>query len=281
MKAPVLGLYLLLAPALRAQPVAGGVAQVFAVTDGRDQRFRVPQVRLPDAAVARRINRQLLRQLMEYDEGVDSTASPRQQVRQASRACCYDSKTRSWAAGGIGYSGTDYRVLLNRAYLLSFEFTKDYDARTALAAEHLTFDLRTGKRLTLGDLVADPPAQLARRLDWAVDRRLKDELAKVAAIYGDSAVIADVALMYGLENWNTVKQKPTIANAPVDVNWYRWADFALDDQALLLFYNVSMSRISVEFLPEPVYTFPFARIHPQGLLIPLAKAADAKKAKTK
>ena len=55
-------------------------------------------------------------------------------------------------AGGIGYSGTDYQVLLNQGYLLSFAFGRDNNGWAELAAEHLTFDLRTGKRLTLDDL---------------------------------------------------------------------------------------------------------------------------------
>ena len=281
MKATLSGLILLLAVAqLRAQPAAGSVAEVYAVTDGHDGRFRVPQVRLPNAAVARRINQVLLRHCLDYTEGVDSTASPRRQVRQAAVACCYDPETKTWMAGGIGYSGTDYEVLLNQGYLLSFAFGKDYNGRTELAAEHLTFDLRTGKRLTLGDLVADPPAQLSRRFNWAIDRRLKDELAAVAALYGDSAVIANIAQLYGFYDWNKDNREPLIADSSAAEHWFEWADFALDDHALLLFHNVGMSRVEVEFLPEPRYTFPFARITPRGLLVPLAKA-DARKRKGK
>ncbi|WP_305031400.1 hypothetical protein [Hymenobacter convexus] len=283
----MLELFLLLAALqARAQLAASSLAQVFTVTDGGVGKFRLPQVRLPNAAVARRINRQLLRQCVDYTGSVDSTASPRRQVRQMVVECCYDQETKGWMAGGLGYTGTDYTVLLNQGYLLSLEFAKDDNGLTRMDAEHLTFDLRTGKRLTLGDLVADPPAQLAQRLEWAIDRRLKAELADVAAVYGDSDVIAHVAQLYGFEEWNTVKQKPTAADTSAasasDMKyWLETADFALDDHALLLYHNVGMSRIDIPFLPDPVYTFPFARIHPRGLLVPLAKAAGTKKPKTK
>ncbi|MBF9140042.1 hypothetical protein [Hymenobacter properus] len=285
MKTLLFGLFLL-APALRAQPVPGSMAQVYTVTSDRYERFRMPRVRLPNAVVARRINRQLLRQCVDYTGSVDSTASPRQQLRQTLLECCYDQESKTWMAGGLGYTGTDYTVLLNQGYLLSVEFTRDNNGLTELAAEHLTFDLRTGKRLTLGDLVADPPAQLAQRMDWAINRRLKAELADVAAVYGDSDVIAHVAQLYGFEDWNMVKQKPILADTSAasaldEQYWLKTADFALDDHALLLYHNVGMSRIDIPFLPDPVYTFPFARIHPRGLLVPLAKAAAAKKPKTK
>lgn len=279
---PLLGLFLLLsAPQVWAQSVAGSVARVYTVSSDRNEKFRVPQVRLPNAIVARRINRQLLRECIDYSENVDSTASPFRQVRQAAIECCYDKEAKTWMAGGIGYTGINYQVLLNQGFLLSFEFAKDNNGRTELAAEHLTFDLRTGKRLSLVDVVADPPAQLSKRFGWAINRRLKDELAEVTAIYGDSAVIAHVAQLYGFENWNGVNQEPVAAGTLVDEDWFKWADFALDDHALLLFYNVGMSRVEMEFLPSPVYTFPFGRIRPRGLLVPLAEAAAAKEPKTK
>lgn len=283
MKTTLLGLFLLLPMAqLRAQPAPGSVARIYTVTNGSSDSFRVPQVRLPNAAVARRINRQLLRQCIDYSEGVDSTASPLRQVRQAAVECCYDPEAKTWMNGGIGHTGADYQVLLNQGYLLSFAFSQDDNGLTRMEAEHLTFDLRTGRKLTLGDVVADPPARLHQRLDWAVDRRLKDELAQVAAGNGDSVVIAHVAELYGFENWSTVNRESVVADSSAaglwdEKLWSETVDFALDDHALLLFHNVGMSRFDIPFLPDPDYTFPFARIRPRGLLVPLAKAAAAKK----
>ena len=237
---------------LRAQPALGSVARVCTMTNGRDQRFRVPQVRLLNATVARRINRQLLRQCIHYIGGVDSMASPRQQLRQASLECCYDAESKMWMAGGTGYTGTDYQVLLNQGFLLSFAFGKDNNCLTEMEAEHLTFDLCTGKRLTLGDIVADPPAQLYRRFGAAIDRRLKDELAAVAALYGDSATIAYVAQLYGFDDWNTPVKQQFVADSNASAPWYKTADFALDTDVLLLFHNVQASRIDIPFVPSPI-----------------------------
>ncbi|MFD1468600.1 hypothetical protein ACFQ48_10225 [Hymenobacter caeli] len=271
-----MGLVLARAPA-RAQSAPGGRAQVYSVTEAS---FTVPQVKLADAAVARRINRVLLRHLVE--ETVDSTASAHRQLRQAALACCYDQENHQWMASGMGYSGTSYKVLLNQGYLLSFEFHKDYNGLEWPAQDwHLTFDLRTGRVLTLADVVADPPAQLDRRLGWAVDRRLKDELAKVAETYGDSSIVAHVADLYGLSDWIT----PTTPVAPGDTaadesgTRFKLLDFALRPHALLLFHAVDMGRFDFPFLPDPTYTFPYARLRPRGLLVPLAKAAALTKSK--
>lgn len=175
-------------------------------------------------------------------------------------------------------TGAEYRVLLNQGFLLSLAIDKAFiynheDNET----EHITFDLRTGRRLTLADVVADPPAQLSRRFDGAISRRLWDDLAGVAAEYGDSATIAYVASLYGLYDWNTPTARVPYSNTVAEVQWLLSADFALQPNALLLFHRVGIERINAEFWPDDTYTFPFARLHPRGLLIPLAKAAQAKK----
>lgn len=55
-----------------AQALARGQARVFAgPTTGEAERFQVPQVWLPDATVARRINRQLLGYVTSYSSAVD------------------------------------------------------------------------------------------------------------------------------------------------------------------------------------------------------------------
>lgn len=278
------GLALAGAPArARAQPAPGSRAQVYGVTDSS---FNVPQIKLPNVAVARRINRTLLRHLVEYGElvedgeTVDSTASVRQQLRQAVLACCYDKEEKQWMASGMGYSGTNYKVLLNQGYLLSFEFHKDYNGLEDPAGDgHLNFDLRTGRVLTLADVVADPPAQLNRRLGWAVDRRLRDELSQVAAAYGDSSTIAHVAALYGLSDWSTPAAPVATGDAAAEESGtlVDLLDFALRPHAVLLFHPVGMSRFDFPFLPDPTYTFPFERLHPRGLLLALAKAKQTKK----
>ncbi|WP_126546901.1 hypothetical protein [Hymenobacter amundsenii] len=75
-------------------------------------------------------------------------------------------------------------MLLNQNFLLSIEFENDYQGLSELETHHLTFDLRTGRQLSLADFVAYPPAELGRRFDAAIGRRLRDELANVVATYG-------------------------------------------------------------------------------------------------
>jgi len=166
-----------------------GAARVYAV---QEEGFSLPQVQLPDAAAARRINRRLRQVLLtapvmahRHDRGPapDSTAPVRRQLRQVYRGCCYDAETRMWKVGQ-GYTGLGYEILLNQHGLLSLradtEFTirhQDYESR------YLTFDLRTGRQLTLTDVVAEPLPRLRRRMQGAINRRYQESALGVKATY--------------------------------------------------------------------------------------------------
>ncbi|UOQ77405.1 hypothetical protein MUN84_01410 [Hymenobacter sp. 5516J-16] len=130
--------------------------------------------------------------------------------------------------------------------------------------------------LTLADLVADSPAQLGRRLQAAISRRLRDKMAEVAADYGDSAQLARVSELYELYDWNTTPQRglrlDTANGAEASLT-----NFALRPDALLLFHHVSLNRTEFEFLPDETYVFPFARLQPRPLLQPVAQAKKDKK----
>ena len=289
----LLGLgFWLAAGSVWAQVVPGSRAQVYSVpTTGEAGRFQVPQVKLPTAAVANRINRVLLRRFRDdANEQIDSTASPRRQVRQAVYQCCFDEDSKSWMAGGLGTTGMRYEVLLNQNYLLLLAFQDENQGLEQPGGPHLTFDLRTGRVLTLADLVADPPARLGRRLQAAISRRLRDNLAEAVANYGDdSSQIADVARLYDIEIWDTTPRRGMAMDAAPDdgtgvvdwIRWLRWKEFALQPDALLLYHTVGMSRLSFEFLPDETYTFPYARLKPKGLLVAVAKAAQAAPRKAK
>jgi len=262
-----------------AQIAPGSRAQVFSITTpGTSLRFQVPQVKLPDAVVTKRINRTLMRHFRARSFGeVDSTASPRQQLREAERLCCFDEYTQSWMAGGEGITDTEFEVLLNQNYLLSLGFISSYRGLLEPSGEYLTFDLRTGRQLTVRDLVADPPDQLGRRLQAAVSRRLRDNLADAAAAYGDDSTrIARMAEVYQIENWDTTPQRgqaiDTADGAEASLD-----SFALTPDALLLFHSVQMSRFDFEFLPDDMYTFPWVRLQPRSILTPVVQAAAASK----
>ncbi|WP_201987273.1 hypothetical protein [Hymenobacter rubidus] len=258
----------MLPPKVPAPTPASGRAVVVDVHAGS---FHVPQVTLPNATAARRINRQLLRLLLEYSDQVDSMASPHQQVRQASRACCYDAEAKSWMAAGEGMTGTQYDVLLNQDNILSFSFTKDYNGLTALESEHLTFDLRTGRALLLADVIADPPAQLQRRLRAAIDRRLGAEMDRIALEYQDTATLTYVA--DEVFDWD---RRTRHARATSNPAWPAIGDFALTPGALWLFYPIRARRLDIPFLPDGTYRFPYPRVKPRGLLVPVAQAATKK-----
>ena len=260
----------------KAQP-AGSRAQVFTLpVSGEAGRFQIPQVKLPEAAVARRINRQLLAYVTGQFSAIDPQASPQRQLYQAARACCYDEDLRRWSAVGTGFTGTEYRVLLNQGFLLSVAFADENGGLLQPGAHHLTFDLRTGRRLALTDLVADPPAQLRHRLEAAVSRRLRNELATVAANYGDFDTIDQVAQLYGISApWHMTPARGRAEGAGAEEITLQ--EFALTPRAVLLFYTVGMSRLEFEFLPDDAYTFPFDRLQPRPILRALLRPDKQRK----
>ncbi|GAB3833384.1 hypothetical protein [Hymenobacter jeollabukensis] len=263
----------------QAQVAPGSQASVAPVaTTGPAARFQVPQVKLPNAAVARRINQELLRLVVEQHGLENATASPRQLLTAAARECCYDELTERWRAGGNGLTELEYTVLLNQDYLLSVEFQLYYQGLNYPATQHLTFDLRTGNLLRVTDLLADSPLQLRRRLRAAVSRRLREELSQVAANYGDSATVAHVAELYQLANWNAAPARGLAEDlAAPDEDFPEHLEFALTPKELLLFHPVGMSRLDFEFLPDEMYRFPYERVQPKSLLVPIARKAGAPK----
>ena len=261
---------------------AGGRAVVYPVpTTGEASRFQVPQVRLADAAVARRINRALLRGLLGGWAAVDTNASPRRQLYQAARECCYDADTRTWAAAGGGLTGSEYQVLLNRGGLLSLSLTSQTTgAHHEYAAAYFTFDLRTGRRLTLADAVADPLAQLDRRMDGAINRRFGEAMATAKAAQADSATLDYMAERF---DWDWQTNRVRVAATPylpAPVSRQLPREFALTPTALLLFHSAEFHRLRSDFEPDNTYRFPYARLHPRPLLRALLPAAVPAKAGT-
>ncbi|AMJ65888.1 hypothetical protein [Hymenobacter sp. PAMC 26628] len=268
------GSVLLGAPA-RAQAVAAGRAQVYAVTAAD---FKVPQVKLADAAVARRINRALLRLIVGANaDGIDLLATPQQQLRQADRESRYDTDQKVLRRYGQGFVGADYNVLLNQNYLLSFAFHLEYmGAYPSQADQHATFDLRTGRGLRLVDVVADPPEQLQRRMQGAISRRVGEHLGQIAADPADKAEVADLAERF---HWNAATRQVVfeMASRPEAAAAVGLNEFALTPRALLLFYRFELPHVIQNFEPDDTYRFPYARVHPRGPLVPLADAAGAPK----
>ncbi|AWM32435.1 hypothetical protein DDQ68_06305 [Hymenobacter nivis] len=153
----------------------------------------MPQVKLADAAVARRINRALLQLLVRAHAAgdVDSLRTPRQQLRQADQASRYDADEKVSRNYGRGLVGADYNVLLNQGFSLLFGFTLEFvGVQPMQETGHVTFDLRTGRPLRLADVVADEPAQLTLRTEGAINRRMGETLVEIVATINDSAEVA-------------------------------------------------------------------------------------------
>lgn len=278
----LLGFGLLVQPlgALAQEGAVAGRAVVYQVpARGEATRFQVPQVRLPNPAVARRINRQLLRVALDNWDGIDSTASPQRQLYQAARVCCYDPETRQWAAAGGGLTGSEYAVLLNQGELLSLSLTQQYTgAHHVYSTQFFTFDLRTGRRLVLRDVVADTPEQLTRRLRGAARRRFQDIMEQAtAALQNGQADSAEVAYAAERLGWNYATHRIRFADeAPSPAGTESIDDlpspglygenFALTPKALLLFYSPEFHRLQQGYAPDDTYRFAYRTLHVQPRL---------------
>lgn len=231
-------------------------ARVYTVQRGE---YNVPQVALPNAAVARRINQRLARLLVQCEDpdAVDSLATLPQQLQQAARASSFDEE-KKLRANSQGFIGCDYTVLLNQGGLLSLAYQCDFRwNQEASTTGHVTFDLRTGRPLRLAQLVADSATRLQRRMQAAINRRLKEHLAEITEEYGDSVTIAYVADRYG---WDWATQSVGL-NADL-------SEFALTPKRLLLFYKVEFQRINAPFQMDETYQFSYGSLQPSALLKP-------------
>ncbi len=259
----------------KAQSGSGPHARIVAVTEaGGTSRFKVPQVQMSDAVVAQRINRSIAQRIIEGDE-VDTKARLSQQLRQAALECCWDSDERHWISGQ-GLTGCRYEVLLNEQGLLSFEFTlESTGAYSYENTDHISFDLRTGRQLTLADVVADSPAQLTRCMHGAISRRFGEALVGMRT-EADSTEIATVAELFYWD-WNAKRVRfqgdPGIAEV-ARATEPNLESFALTPYELRLYYGSNLPHAMLNYEPDNTYHFPFMRVQPRGLLVPLAARAE-------
>lgn len=236
-----------------AQAPNPGRAEIYAVLGaGKGAQFSVPQVRLADEVVSQRINRAIARTVRQAAEAAVDTAValPRQLRQVASQACCL--------------SGTRFQVLLNQNYLFSVKLSLEFRGTSSYERQsYLVFDLGTGQRLGLAALVADLPAQLTRRLEGAVNRRIGEYLGDTATSEYDGR--AALAEQFG---WDFAKRRMrfSIVGNPADVTAPNLDEFALTPHALLLFYRVGLSKSIQADTPDDSYRFPYSRLQVRGHL---------------
>ena len=259
------GLLVLVAGGLpaAAQAPENGRAEIFAVLGaGKGAQFSLPQVRLADEAVSQRINRAIARAVVSAaEETVDTTATLPRQLRQvASQACCL--------------RGARFQVLLNQGLLFSVKLALEFRGAYSYEQQrYLVFDLGTGQRLGLAALVADPPAQLAKRFEGAVNRRIGEFLGDTAT--GEHAGRAKLAERFGWD-FATRRVRFATAAAPTETPAPDLSEFALTPHALLLFYRVGLPATMLADTPDDTYRFPYARLQARGRLAELVqKSAPA------
>lgn len=256
----LLGLALLGWMGGRAQVAPARRAQVVDVTV---ESFSVPQIRLPNAAVARRINQQLRRLLItaHAEPGkVDSTASLLRQLRQQQLDCCREAKF-----DGSSFTGVKYEVLLNQHSLLSLSATTQFTgAHHTYDIIYLTFDLQTGRLLTLPEVLAEPLPRMQRRLQGAINRRYQEQALEVKAIYATPDDTARQHEYLRQLSWNEARQHVDLgwpAAGACDTSLLK--TFALTPQALLLVYAQNWSQ---DEEPDNRYRFPYHTLQVKPLL---------------
>ena len=245
-----------------ALPVAAqtpaGRADIYAVLGaGKGAQFSLPQVRLADEVAATRINRSIARAVVsEADAPIDTTAALPRQLRQiAGQPCCL--------------SGARFQTLLNQGNLLSLKLTLEFHGAYYYERPlYLVFDLTSGQRLTLAALVADSPAQLAHRLEGAVNRRIGEFLGDTAT--GEHAGRAALAERFGWDS-GTRRVRFSTAAVPTEAPAVDLAEFALTPHTLLLFYRVRLPATMLADIPEETYRFPYARLQARGRLAELVQ----------
>lgn len=244
-------------PATAQAPLPGRAGTYAVVGAGKGAQFSVPQVRLADEAASQRINRAIARAVVgAADVAVDTTAAlPRQLKQLAGLACCL--------------SGARFQVLLNQGYLYSVKLTLGFNGAYSYERQrYLVFDLGTGQRLELPALVADPPTQLVKRLEGAVNRRIEEFLGDTVS--GGHARRADLAARFG---WDYAARRVRFSAAakPTEFAAPDLTEFALTPHSLLLFHRVGLPASMLADTPADTYRFPYARLQARGRLAGLVQ----------
>jgi hypothetical protein len=221
---------------------------VVSVSDTAKGRFVVPQVQLPDAAVAARINLGLTDAALGED--LDEVPQP------LTASAAIEQAHVEFAAAKSGFTESRYEVLYNDHGLLSVEFTSEYKGAYASSVKrHATFDLRTGRLLEVRDLVADTLA-LQQRWQQSINRRVAEHLSALPKnfpqIEADTNLLADVKhRLYWNDSTSMVELQ---AGEP------RFYDFAVTSFGLMLYYDFGFPHIIEALQPDPDYQFTYADI---------------------
>lgn len=235
-----------LKPPASLDSARSGAVQVVGVRLPAAPRYRVPQVQLPDAAAAQRINTILTRLLLTDNLEDTSRAATATQAMQRARAA-YES------SGQTGIFATSYDVLFNQGGLLSLALTVEYSGAYPWAStQHATFEVRTGRQLFLADLLADT-LTLRRRWHQRINQRVAAHLRWVAQQYPSDSQALDAVLEYTA--WSDAAGRIPARDLPP------LREFALSPRGLLLYTRFWFPHAVLALSPNDEYLFP----RPQAL----------------
>lgn len=223
-------------------------AVVVSVSDTIKGRFIVPQVQLPDAVAAARINLGLVDAALGEDlENVPQPLIVSTAIEQAHAE--FESKKND-------FTESRYEVLYNDHGLLSVEFTSVYGGTySSTVKRHATFDLRSGRLLEVRDVVADTLA-LQQRWQQSINRRVTEHLRALPKEYPqietDTNLLTDVKhRLYWNDSTSTVELQD---GEP------RFYDFAITSFGLVLYYDFGFPHVIEALQPDSDYQLTYADI---------------------
>ncbi|UYZ63960.1 hypothetical protein [Hymenobacter weizhouensis] len=176
-------------------------------------------------------------------------------MRLAQRRCCIDiDEETGQRRPAQGLTGCSYQVLHNDGRLLSFEFNLEHTgAYSWQNTQHAVFDVRTGQRLRLTDVVAETPARVRQLLRVAINRRLTKTLNELWEESQDSAEVQALAERFTY-NLRTHQVEYTSAAEPT------LEDFTITARGITIFYQPWLPPAWWPHSPESAYFFPFTAL---------------------
>lgn len=120
------------------------------------------------------------------------------------KTCCTNEETGQ-RQPACGLTGCAYRVLYNCGRLLSLEFDLEFTgAYSWNSVRHAVFDLQTGKKAGITDILAGSPARMRQQLRLAISHHVAKALADCFETEQDSSLVAELTERF---HWNIKTQQ--------------------------------------------------------------------------
>lgn len=247
----------------RDEPVPPGPVKLVTVAAGPAGetygRFELPQVQLPDAALAGRLNQAIVAAAAGFEGQADWAGLSGQQVVQR---CLREYRQNNQQ----GLTSLSYSVVYNDHGLLTLAQISEYmGAYPSSDTRSMVFDVRTGRRLTMADLVRDTTAL---RDAWRakISQRVAGFLRDAPQNFADDPDLAQE--LPQLLRWNAATRQVAF-----DAHEPRFYDVAVTPRGLTLTYSFGFPHVIQAAEPEQDYSFTYAELRPllrlDGPLAPL------------